>query len=257
MKISKICLLFTICVFTGGLLSCSLVGKNSQTFEIIGPAEGISPEEERAIKSQSTFIPVGAVSTLTEGKQTVKSVYPIFTIHKNESLYSAISRLNKISSYSRLIFDISPGTPSPDKIKVTKPLTTRREVEPLGQLEKHFQSVSENIRVFGAFDKGQTALVVSDKPYPSWNSLVIYDVPKGTLKDATQHLANTIGWSLEIEQGYTAQNFTIDNSYPIVISPSDPKTTFTSLLSSYPAKAQLKPNTRTATIVARVLPRQN
>jgi hypothetical protein len=257
MRNGKICLLFTICAFAGGLSACSLVGKKSQTFEIIGPAEGITPEEEKAIKSQSTFIPVGAVSTLSEGKQTVKSVYPIFTIHKNESLYSAINRLNKISSYSRLIFDISPSAASPDKIKVKKSLTTKPELEPLNQLEKHFQTVSVNIRVFGAYDKGQTALVVSDKPYPSWNSLVIYDVPKGTLKDATQHLANTIGWSLETEQGYTAQNFTIDNSYPIVISPSDPKTTFTSLLSSYPAKAQLKPNTRTATIVARVLPKQN
>jgi hypothetical protein len=257
MMMNKIRVIFTIFVFTGVLTSCAIDGKKPQTFEIIGPAEGITPEEELVIKSKSTFIPVGAVSTLAEAKPAIVNVYPVFTIHKKESLYSAISRLYKISGYTRLIYDLSFGAPSPDQIDSRKKYTTKKEQEILPQIEYIYKESYPQIRVFEAGDVGGLALVVTDKPYPSWHALRIYDVPKGTLRDAVHDLAQTIGWSIEAERGYTARNYPIDNTFPIVIAPSDPKTTFTSLLSSFPAKARLHPNTRTATIVERVLPKQN
>ncbi|UUA75192.1 hypothetical protein [Cellvibrio sp. QJXJ] len=258
----KIKLLFSILVFSIGLSACTGQSKKAQVFEVIGVANDISKEEEKIIRSNkgNTFNPVGAIkpaSSISVAPASSNANAIVLRIHKKESLYSAISRLHKISGYTRLIYDLSFGAPSPDKIKSSKDYTTKTDQELLPQIEVVFKDSYPGVRLFAAGDVGGHALVITDKPYPSWHSLRIYDVPKGTLMDAAANLALTIGWTLEAENGYSAKNFSIDNSYPIVIAPGDPKTSFTSLLSTYPAKAQLRPNTRTATIVERVLPKQN
>lgn len=246
-------LLFAICLIALGNAGCVFDNlKPKQSYEVIGEADNLTPEEEAAIRTKgSGFTPVGAINAEPVPVQLS------LEIRKNESLYSVISRIKRSSSYSRVIYDLSKQSKAPDQIKAKRALRTRINGNLLEQVETLYQSTYSYIRVFTASDNGQLALIVSDKPYPTWSSLAVFDVPKGTLKDAVASLADSIGWKLEDINGYQAQNFNIDNEFPIIISPSDPKISFTALLFQYPARAQLNPNNRTATIVTRIQPKIN
>lgn len=246
-------LLFAICFIAVGSAGCAFDNlKPKQSYEVLGEAQNLTPEEEAAIRNKGNgFTPADAINA--EPLPVQLSI----DIRKNESLYSVISRIKRSGSYSRVIYDLSKQSQTPDRIKANRALQTRPRKNLLEQVENLYQSTYPYLKVFTASDNGQQALVVSDKPYPTWSALAVYDVPKGTLKDAVSSLANTIGWKLEETNGYQAQNFNIDNEFPIIISPSDPKISFTALLFQYPARAQLNPNNRSATIVTRIQPKIN
>jgi hypothetical protein len=250
-----------VIVITG----CSSLKSDGNTFEIVGEAEDLTPEQEAYIRRNGSLMPnqVNAKQDIATQEKVInisvekeKSKEP-FLITRNESLYSVINRLTIRDNYSRFIFDLSPASAAPDLLKAHRKLKIKHNKDALLAVENLFQRNSEYLRVFTANDNGAKAIVVSDKPYPSWLRKSVHTVDQGTLQQATEDLAQSIGWKIGPENGYQAQNFKISNSYPLIITPEDAKISFTALLNQYPARALLNPNTKTATIVTRVQPKTN
>lgn len=259
----NLAVVLSITVFA--ITGCSSLNVGGKTYEIVGEANDLTPAEEEYIRRNGAMSSIQQnVSVSALGAPIQQETNPpsekqkeLFLITKNESLYSVISRLIQRDNYTRFIFDLSQESAAPDRIKASRKLKIKGDKDALIPIENLFQRENEYLRVFTAADNGGQALVVSDKPYPSWLSKRVHIVKKGTLLQASEDIAQAIGWTLGPEKGYQAQNFNINNSYPLIITPKDAKISFTALLNQYPARALLNPNTQTATIVTRIQPKTN
>tara|TARA_R100000027_G_scaffold63901_2_gene56977 strand:- start:140 stop:529 length:390 start_codon:yes stop_codon:yes gene_type:complete len=122
-----------------------------------------------------------------------------------------------------------------------------------GEIAATYVDQFPGLQLFAAQDGDGHALVISDKGYPRWAALMVYDVQPGKLADNVRDLARAIGWRMP-EHLWTTDDFPIPTGYPVIIEPNNPRQAVTSLLSAYPAQAQLNQNTQTITVVPRPRP---
>lgn len=233
-----------------------------QTYEVISTAEEIDANEAIGlIKANDQYgknaqrKTVEGANNLPGGELTANITG--FVIRPGESLYSVANRLTYQAKFTRLIYDLTPNAPSPDSIIVKDRINTVGGRSLLGEVQAVFSSVNPNIKVYAAVDGNSQALVISDKNYHRWEILKIFDVKAGNLRDSTKDLANTIGWHLDIVNGWQASNFPIPASYPIVIIPANPRLSLNAILGPYPVQAEMVQNTRNVTAIPRIQPKQN
>lgn len=252
----------------GALWGCSStagVNKTSsdyQTYEVISSAEDIDANAAIGLIKANDQYGKNAERRKLDGNNNlpggdITSGITGFVIRPGESLYSVTNRLIPLAKFSRLIYDLTPNAPSPDSVLAKDRISTQGGSSLLGEIQAAFSSNNPNLKIFAASDGNSHALVISDKGYPRWETLKIFDVKAGNLRDSTRDLANSLGWHLDVDKDWLASNFQISTSYPIVIIPANPRLSLSALLGPYPVQAQLNQNTRHVTAIPRVQPKQN
>ncbi|MDQ2077390.1 hypothetical protein [Marinimicrobium sp. ABcell2] len=238
--------------------------RTAQRYEVMAPARTVNSEEAvNFIRAQSELDRTRQYTGGTEfmdgpnnhpafvggGGQT----FTALTIRERETLLSVANRVMNMASFTRLIYDLSDEAPSPDMVQARMRVATIGGPTLFGEIAATYVDQFPGLQLFAAQDGDGHALVISDKGYPRWSRLVIHDVQPGLLKDNVAGLARSLGWSMP-DHLWTTDDFKISSGYPVVIEPDNPRQAITSLMSRYPAQAQLNPNTRTITVVPRLRP---
>lgn len=270
MRTIKLGILVSVCALVAGCASNS-GDKGPQKYDVVDPPREVTANEAIGfIKSQDDLNKSERIATriyYPEGIETLgQTNHPTLapggqgqlvsmSVRDGESLLSVANRLAHAGSYTRLIFDMSSTAIAPDLAVSPEHIDTVGGKTLFGELSAIYDEQIPGIAVFAADDGDGKALVISDKRYPRWKRLAVYDVREGTLKGNAIALAESIGWSLDSVTGWQADDYMIGMEYPIIITPNDPRQTLTMLLKAYPAQARLNPNTRSVTVVARLQPR--
>lgn len=239
--------------------------QSTQRYEVLAPAREVNADEAIGfIRAQDELY---QTSEFTEGAEYLNGPnnHPAYigeggealtaiTIRKGETLLSVANRVMDVSNFSRLIYDLSSDAPSPDSIQSDRVVRTLGGPTLFGEIASVYQDDVPGVQLYAAQDGQAHALVISDKRYPRWSRLAIYDVIQGTLKENVDHLSNMIGWKLHPRRGWEADDFHIYAGYPIVIQPENPRASVETLLDRYPVQAHLNQNTHQVTIIRRPQP---
>lgn len=244
------------------ITGCQTKPHNTQRYTVIAPAQTVSSEEavnfiraqtelDRSRKGGAEYDegPNNHPAFAGGGGQS----YTALTIRERESLLSVANRVMGVASFTRLIYDLSDEAPSPDSVQAKTRVSTLGGPTLFGEIAATYIEQFPGLQLFAAEDGDGHALVISDKGYPRWATLQIYDVQPGPISDAVRGLAQSIGWA-QPEHLWNAGDFRIQSAYPVVVEPNNPRQALASLLARYPAQAQLNPNTGTITVVRRLQP---
>lgn len=236
--------------------------KNTQRYEVIEPAQSVSSEEainfiraqtelDRSRSGETSYDegPNNHPAFVGEGGQS----YTALTIREHETLLSVANRVMGMAQFTRLIYDLSDGVPSPDSVRAATQVSTLGGPTLFGEIAATYSDQIPGLQMFAASDGEGHALVVSDRGYARWSSLKIYDVQPGLLSESVRDLAQSIGWS-QPQHLWMADDFRIHSEYPLVIELDNPRQAIASLLKRYPAQAQINPNTGIITVVPRLKP---
>ena len=261
--------LLALSASTALLFGCVQQGPE-QRFNVVGANREMTANEAIALIKASNDLTISAneaeVSRQSQGLfgysnhpvlnlNADSGKLPSILIRKGESLVSAAERLKHLGSFTRVVFDLTPGTIPPGSVVSKQTTRTIGNTTLIGEVVAFFDADIPDLNVFSAHDNAGNALVFSNKKYERWQHLSVFDVNQGDLKKNSVRLAATMSWKLDDKTAWLAKNYGITRGYPLVIINDDPHQAFGSLLREYPAQALLDINTRSVTVIERTQPR--